>query len=147
MKSKMMSYFRLRLRLSLENSLDNFEPNIPAVNILRLSILLGIPVKKLIEYLNFSLNTIIRRACLRGNLTASETKIFLGFYKIIRKVEDISFSSCRLENFDSVMWLGGWVGDCVPALNGATPGTYLSTLEGQAIIENLLDCSVSGAYF
>jgi len=109
--------------------------------------LLGIPVEKLIEYLNFPPNTIVRRACFRGHLTASEAKIFLGFYKIIRKVETIAFSSFPLEDLDSVTWLGAWVGDCVPALNDATPGTYLSTFEGQAIIENLLDCSVSGAYF
>jgi hypothetical protein len=147
MERKRIRCIRFRLRLSLENSIVNFEPSIPAVNILRLSILLGIPVKKLMEYLNFPPNTIIRRACFRGHLTAGETKIFLGFYKIIRKVETIALSSFPLENFDSATWLGGWVGYCVPALNDTTPGTYLSTLEGQAIIENLLDCSVSGAYF
>lgn len=85
MESKKIKRFRFRLRLSLENSIGNFEPNIPAVNILRLSILLGIPVEKLIEYLNFNPNTIIRRACFRGHLTASEAEVFLGFIRSLEK--------------------------------------------------------------
>lgn len=142
-----MNSSKLLLRLSLEDCLVRSDPTIPAINILRLSLILEIPAKRMIGYFNFASNNVIYRACFKGYLTVNETEIFLGFYKIIKKFEAIAALSCQLTNFDFSIWLGGWVRSSVPALSGAAPGTYLSTLEGQAIVENLLDCSISGAYF
>jgi uncharacterized protein (DUF2384 family) len=141
-----MNNYEIRLRNILQHCLKQSEPVVPAALIDYMSITLKIPSYELIEYLSFPSSYIGRSMCMDNYLTPEESKKILGVFRIVSKVEHICESSCSLSGFDPGVWLGEWMRQVVPALNGKTPSAFLSTLEAQAVIESLLDCSVSGAY-
>ena len=48
--------------------------------------------------------------------------------------------------FNAAEWVAQWLAQPVAALGGRKPGELMDTAEGQAIVSNLLDRAVSGAY-
>lgn len=141
-----MSVDHSHINLSLESFLHASEPKVPAVEIVYVSTMLGMSMPELLGSLEFPIEDVIQRVSKRDVLTVEESKLLLGVFRIIRRIQAISYSSFGPSYFDPAIWLAIWMRETVPALDHATPSTYLSTLERQAVLENLLDCAVSGAY-
>ena len=48
--------------------------------------------------------------------------------------------------FNAAEWVAQWLARPVGALGGRRPGELMDTAEGQALVSNLLNRAVSGAY-
>jgi hypothetical protein len=116
------------------------------MSIIYISQMLGVSSQTVLSYLKFPEEDIIRKIERGVLLTRKESKLLLGIFDIIKEVEMISNSPARLQFFNAGRWLGNWMQETVPALGDAPPYTYLSTVEGQTIVKNLLACAASGAY-
>ena len=100
----------------------------------------------MIGYLKIPEKNIIRKIKRGDLLSREDAKLLLGIVGIVKQVDMILNSPVHLRYFNAGRWLGDWMQEAVPALGDVPPGTYLSTVEGQAIVKNLLACAASGAY-
>jgi uncharacterized protein (DUF2384 family) len=76
--------------------------------------------------------------------TAAERVV--GIQRLNQQVQRLVEQSSATEAFDAAKWVSHWNNEPLPALGGKTPATYLGTVEGQKLIENLLAMNQSGAY-
>ncbi len=65
---------------------------------------------------------------------------------LLRLVEKMVQESGTAEGFDASAWLKRWMSSPHPALNAATPKSYMGTEEGRARVTGLLEKMQSGAY-
>lgn len=50
------------------------------------------------------------------------------------------------EDFDAERWVVQWLKERQPALAGRTPGSYMGTMEGRAVVHRLLMQATTGTY-
>lgn len=65
---------------------------------------------------------------------------------LLRLVEKVIQESGDVESFNASAWLKRWLAAPNPALNAATPNSYLGTKEGRILIAGLLEKMQSGAF-
>jgi len=65
---------------------------------------------------------------------------------LLRLVERIIQESGSGEGFNASAWLKRWLSDPHPALNYATPNSYMGTIEGRNLVAELLKKMQSGAF-
>ena len=65
---------------------------------------------------------------------------------LLRLVEKMIQESGDAESFNAGAWLKGWLSAPNPALNSATPNSYLGTKEGRSLVASLLGKMQSGAF-
>lgn len=66
--------------------------------------------------------------------------------ELIQSVERMVQESGNPEGFDARAWLKRWMASPIPALNGATPASYMNTEDGRKLVTQLLAMMQSGAY-
>lgn len=66
--------------------------------------------------------------------------------ELLRVLEQMIQESGNAEGFDARAWLKRWLSLPHPALNGATPKSYLGDDEGRRVVNGLLVKMQSGAY-
>jgi len=69
-----------------------------------------------------------------------------AFAELRDQVQRMVSESGDPTGFDVDIWLTRWLAKPIGALNGATPNSYLDTLEGRALVTKLLAQMGSGAY-
>ena len=69
-----------------------------------------------------------------------------GVETLIGMVQSMVEQSGDPVRFDAALWLADWLATPLPALAGATPASYMDTVEGQKLVAGLLSMSQSGAY-
>lgn len=119
---------------------------IPAATVGDLSSRMGISKENLLSSLGLSRATISRKERDATVLSKDESERVLGVETLIGMVQTMVEESGDPAGFDAARWLGDWLNSPVPALGGATPGSYMDTFEGQKIVAGLLAMSQSGAY-
>lgn len=65
---------------------------------------------------------------------------------LLRLVERMIQESGNGESFNASAWLKRWLSDPNPALNYATPNSYIGTTEGRDLVSGLLMKMQSGAF-
>ena len=65
---------------------------------------------------------------------------------LLRLVEKVIQESGDAESFNASAWLKRWLSTPNPALNSATPNSYLGTKEGRSLVAGLLEKMQSGAF-
>lgn len=65
---------------------------------------------------------------------------------LVRLVEKMIQESGNAEGFDGRAWLKRWMASPHPALNGATPKSYMDTEKHRRLVSGLLEKMQSGAY-
>ena len=119
---------------------------IPAASIGQLSTRMGVAKELLINSLRLSRATISRKEREGSVLSSDESERVLGVETLIGTVQTMVEQSGNAEGFDAARWLSGWLVQPLPALGGATPASYMDTVEGQKLVAELLTMSQSGAY-
>jgi putative toxin-antitoxin system antitoxin component (TIGR02293 family) len=107
---------------------------------------LGIPQSVLLESLRMSIATLNRKVSRQENLSPEDSERVLGVSKLVGQVNEIVKRSGDTQGFDAASWLASWLQQSVPALGGARPLDFIDTLEGQAMVSQLLARMQSGAY-
>ena len=66
--------------------------------------------------------------------------------RLIRQVATMVQESGDPTGFDAATWLARWIDEPLAPLGGRTPSELLGTVEGQAVVADLLARMQSGAY-
>ena len=65
---------------------------------------------------------------------------------LLRLVEKVIQEFGDAESFNANAWLKRWLAAPNPALNSATPNSYMGTKEGRSLVAGLLEKMQSGAF-
>lgn len=118
---------------------------VPAQRIGELSSVMGMPKEALMESLGLPRATINRKVQLQQTLSPQESERVMGMQTLIGQVQAMIDPDSAPE-FDAAKWLATWLAAPLPALDGATPASFMDTVEGQKYVGNLLEMAQSGAY-
>ena len=107
---------------------------------------MGISKENLLASLGLSRATINRKERNATPLSRDESERVLGVGMLIGMVHTMVQQSGDPAGFDAARWVAGWLASPVPALAGATPASYMDTIEGQRLVAELLARTQSGVY-
>lgn len=134
------------VRFDPQQRIDIIRRGIPAASVARLSARMGLSKEFLISSLRLGRATINRKEREGALLSSDESERLLGVEALICVVQTMVEECGDPKGFDASLSLGEWLSEPLPALAGATPASYLDTLEGQKLVADLLALSQSGAY-
>ena len=89
---------------------------------------------------------ISRRVKGKDQLKSKEGERVLCVARLVAQVQNIVDVSGDPEGFDATAWMSRWLHEPLPALGGVCPVDLLDTMEGQALVSNVLNQIQSGAY-
>ncbi|MGC6331727.1 antitoxin Xre/MbcA/ParS toxin-binding domain-containing protein [Rhizorhabdus sp. FW153] len=98
------------------------------------------------EALNLKTATVNRKASANQALSPEDGERVIGLAKLIGQVEAMVEDSGGDTKFDVASWLAAWLREPLPALGGVRPIHLLDTMEGQALVAQMLTQVESGAY-
>jgi uncharacterized protein (DUF2384 family) len=108
-----------------------------------------------LQALDLPVATFNRKVKAGGTLSQAESERVIGFARLVGQVEAMIEDaggpamveeSGGPKGFDAKAWLAGWLVTPVAALGGAVPLDLLGTMEGQALVSQVLSQMASGAY-
>lgn len=99
-----------------------------------------------LQALDLPVATFNRKVKAGGTLSQAESERVIGFARLVGQVEAMVEDAGGARGFDAKAWLAGWLVTPVPALGGAAPLDLLGTMEGQALVSQVLGQMQSGAY-
>lgn len=100
----------------------------------------------LLRALNLKTATVNRKAANDESLSADESERVIGIAKLVGQVQAMVEESGEPKGFDAARWLSQWLQNPLPALGSQRPIDLLDTMEGQALVSQLLGQTQSGAY-
>lgn len=118
---------------------------VPAKCVGELSSVMDMPKEALMDSLGLSRATINRKVQRDQPLSPEESERVMGIQALIGQVQAMVDPEIAPE-FNAAKWLATWLAAPLPALGGATPASFLDTVEGQKYVGNLLEMAQSGAY-
>lgn len=118
---------------------------VPAQRVGELSSVMGMPKEALMDSLGLSRATINRKVQREQALSPEESERVMGMQALIGQVQAM-IDAVSAPEFDAAKWLATWLAAPLPALGGATPASFMDTVEGQKYVSNLLEMAQSGAY-
>ena len=107
---------------------------------------LDIPQSTGLAALNLPAATVNRKVASDQNLAPGESERVIGMASLIGQLQAMVQHSGDPEGFDAAGWMSRWLRDPIPALGGAAPVAFMDTMEGQALVSQLLAQMQSGAY-
>lgn len=107
---------------------------------------LDMPVALACQALHIPTSTISRKSKTDAFLRSDEAERILGLVRLVGQMESMAQGMEDVEGFDARAWTSRWLREPVPALGGVTPLDYMDTMEGQALVSDILARSQSGAY-
>lgn len=99
-----------------------------------------------LQALDLPVATFNRKVKAGGTLSQAESERVVGFARLVGQVEAMVEEAGEAQGFDAKAWLAGWLVTPVAALGGAVPLDLLGTMEGQALVSQVLAQMASGAY-
>jgi putative toxin-antitoxin system antitoxin component (TIGR02293 family) len=87
-----------------------------------------------------------RKIRLASVLSQDESERVLGIARLIGQVEQIVAESGTPKGFDPASWTAAWLVQPAAVLGGKSPGEFLDTADGRALVSGLISQMQSGAY-
>ncbi len=81
-----------------------------------------------------------------ATLSQDESERALSIARLIGQVEQIVAESGTPEGFDPATWTAAWLAQPAAALGGTSPGEFMDTADGRALVSGLISQMQSGAY-
>lgn len=81
-----------------------------------------------------------------ATLSQDESERALSIARLIGQVEQIVAESGTPEGFDPATWTAAWLTQPAAALGGTSPGEFMDTADGRALVSGLISQMQSGAY-
>lgn len=119
---------------------------VPAAFVSELTSALKLPKERVYQQVGLARATIDRKVRDDAMLSPDESERVVGLAQLIGQAQTIVDESGDAEDFDAAKWVGEWLEHPHPALAGHSPGEYLDTAEGRALVSSLLAQQQSSAY-
>jgi putative toxin-antitoxin system antitoxin component (TIGR02293 family) len=145
MTTRTHSEFIALFEMDVADKIHTIRSGVPAQRVGELSSLMGMSKEALMDSLGLSRATINRKVQREQALSPEESERVVGMEALIGQVEAM-IDAESVPEFNAAKWLGNWLAAPLPALGGATPGSFMDTVEGQKYVGNLLEMAQSGAY-
>lgn len=131
---------------SAQYRIELIREGVPARAVGELSALLAMSKESLLDALGIARATLSRKVRENLPLAPDESERVLGVQALIGQVQAMVAEAEAPQDFDAAAWMSRWLTTPLAALGGATPASYLDTVEGQKYIANLLAMAQGGAY-
>ncbi|WP_234484666.1 antitoxin Xre-like helix-turn-helix domain-containing protein [Noviherbaspirillum pedocola] len=132
-------------KMGFVDRIRTIRSGVPAQRVGELSSVMDMPKEALMDSLGLSRATVNRKVQRKEMLSPEESERVMGMQALIGQVQAM-IDADSAPDFDAAKWLASWIAAPLPALGGATPASFMDTVEGQKHIGNLLDMAQSGAY-
>ncbi|HJS05189.1 MAG TPA: antitoxin Xre-like helix-turn-helix domain-containing protein [Variovorax sp.] len=139
-------YFDTVFRYDPLERVQLVKAGVPAQMAVTVAKAMGISKDSLYQTLGLPRATIDRKLREGKALSSDESSRVLGIARLVGQAQAIVEESGDPAGFNAAEWVGQWLAQPLGALGGRKPGELMDTAEGQAIVSNLLDRAVSGAY-
>lgn len=109
---------------------------------------MGLSSARMGEIFKFPRSTLASKIKSRAPLKGREGLATIKMVKLLAQAQRIvdNSTSDQAEGFDTARWLGKWLEQPQPALNGLRPSDLLDTETGTQMVHQLLGAMESGAY-
>ena len=139
-------YFETVFRYDPLERIELVKAGVPAQVALAVANAMGISKDKLFQTLGLPRATIDRKLREGKALSSDESSRVLGMARLVGQAQAMIEESGDPTGFNAAEWVAQWLARPVGALGGRKPGELMDTAEGQALVSNLLNRAVSGAY-
>ena len=102
--------------------------------------------ERLYRWLGIARATANRKVKADDVLSQDESERALGIARLVGLVEKIVAESGEPAGFDAAQWTAAWLEESNNALGGKTPGDFMDTADGRALVAGLVAQMQSGAY-
>jgi putative toxin-antitoxin system antitoxin component (TIGR02293 family) len=119
---------------------------LPARLLLTLANDMHVPREQLYRWLGISRATANRKVKGDQVLSQDESERALGIARLVGQVEKIVGDSGEPAGFDAARWTAEWLEEPNAALGGRSPGGFMDTADGRALVSGLVAQMQSGAY-
>ena len=133
--------------MSMGERIAALRAGLPASLLPQIAEQMSMTMDRLYGILSVSRATAIRKVTGRKALSLSESERLLALASLANRVQDIvGESGAGGGAFNAFAWTGRWLGRPNAALGGVTPESLMDTIEGRALVAQLIDQMQSGAY-
>lgn len=119
---------------------------LPARLLVTLANDMHVPRERLYGWLGIARTTANRKVKDDGVLSQDESVRALGITRLVGQVQKIVSESGSPDGFDAARWTADWLEEPNDALGGRTPGEFMDTSDGRALLSGLVAQMQSGAY-
>jgi putative toxin-antitoxin system antitoxin component (TIGR02293 family) len=105
-----------------------------------------VPRERLYGWLGIARTTANRKVKEDEVLSQDESERALGITSLVGQVQKIVSESGIPDGFDAARWTADWLEEPNDALGGRTPGEFMDTSDGRALVSGLVAQMQSGAY-
>jgi putative toxin-antitoxin system antitoxin component (TIGR02293 family) len=102
--------------------------------------------ERLYGWLGLSRTTANRKVKVDDILSQDESERALGIARLVGQVERLVCESGDPQGFDAARWTASWLDQPNAALGGRSPGEFMDTADGRALVSGLVAQVQSGAY-
>ena len=131
---------------SRTDRIDLVKEGVPARLLTMLASDMDVTRDRLYLWLGIARATANRKVKANEVLSQDESERALGVARLVGQVEKIVAESGSPEGFDAAKWTAAWLARANRALGGKTPGDYMDTSDGRALVAGLVAQMQSGAY-
>lgn len=131
---------------SLADRIDLVREGIPARLLTTLANDMEVTRDRLYLWLGIARATANRKVKADDVLNQDESERALGIARLVGQVEKVVGESGDLKGFDAAKWTANWLERPNRALGGKSPGHYMDTTDGRALVSGLVAQMQSGAY-
>jgi putative toxin-antitoxin system antitoxin component (TIGR02293 family) len=119
---------------------------VPAKLLTTLAADMQVPRERLYAWLGIARTTANRKVKDSGVLSQEDSERALGIARLVGQVQRIVEESGEPEGFDAARWTAAWLAQPNDALGGQSPGAFMDTADGRALVAGLVSQMQSGAY-
>lgn len=126
--------------------IDIVKTGLPARLLTTLADDMHVTRERLYRWLGIARATANRKVKADEVLSQDESERALGIARLVGLVEKIVAESGEPAGFDAAQWTAAWLQGPNNALGGKTPGDFMDTADGRALVAGLVAQMQSGAY-
>lgn len=119
---------------------------LPAKYVKVLSLCMHMRIEKFYRTTGLARPTVERKIRESKLLNQDESERVMGIARLVGQAQDLVQESGGPAEFDAGRWVGDWLEKPLPALDGKSPGELMDTVDGRALVSDLLAQQQSGAY-
>jgi putative toxin-antitoxin system antitoxin component (TIGR02293 family) len=119
---------------------------LPAKYVKVLTLSMHMPIEKFYRTTGLARATVDRKIRASKLLSQDESERVMGIARLVGQAQNLVEQSGGAADFDAGRWVGHWLQRPLPALDGKSPGELMDSVDGRALVSDLLAQQQSGAY-
>jgi putative toxin-antitoxin system antitoxin component (TIGR02293 family) len=119
---------------------------LPAKYVKVLTLCMNMPIERFYRTMGLARPTVDRKIRASKRLNQDESERVMGIARLVGQAQNLVQESGGASDFNAARWVGDWLQQSLPALGGKCPGELMDTVDGRALVSDLLAQQQSGAY-